>query len=313
MQKMKWSEGHAKMTMLGISLVVLLVLFGVSVANSSDVCMNNAQLGLNLTWWIGVNNLAAFVLVAMVTSKVNPMYIVFYVGVLFVPWHIVGFIIGVTSQITCLTGWHAVGVTAAIIFIVDVVLVLLSLAMFFRPAPHAYDTVRATKPFWQKRAFYLALFIGVSSLIAMSLGSANLSDSCLTPNSTGINLAQWTVVIGTVTFGLFCVLAVTGTIANARTMCKQTAMERGLDGCVRASDAITVIVTVLWVVFLVVWIPLGLFLAASTQAACITGGHSAVTAGFFFSLLLPITAVITIDAYTKQMWAFDAQAASQIP
>jgi hypothetical protein len=297
----KWDASHMKMTVLCVALLVLLLLFGISASKSNDVCMDNAQLGLNLTWWIGINNFAAFVLVAMAVSEVSPVYIGFFIGVLFVPWHIVGFIIGVTSQISCITGFHAVGVTATLIFVIDVLLVLATLAMFIRLQPHAHDSQEGMKPFWMKSAFYMVLVIGLAGLVAMSLGSANMNDSCLRPDATNIDLAEWIVVTGTFTFGLFCILAVAGAISNARTMCMETSTSRGLDKCAKGSNAVAVVVAALWLVFLIVWIPLGIFLAASTQATCIVDGHTALAAGFFTSLLLPIVAVVTINIYTKQI------------
>jgi hypothetical protein len=293
---------HMTMTMLCGCLFVLILLFGISAANSGDDCMDNAQLGLNLTWWIGINNFAAFVLVAMAVGQVGPMYIAFFIGVLFVPWHIIGFIIGVTSQSSCVTGWHAVGVTAAIIFVIDVVLVVATLLMFLRPQLHDNNTPREMKPMWMKSSFYVVFLIGAAGLVAMSLGSAHMKDSCLRSDATGVDLAEWIVIAGTVTLGLFVILAVTGAIANGRALCHETSVSRGLDECARGCNAAAAIAAALWLVFLVVWIPLGIFLAASTQAACITdSGHMELAAGFFTSMLLPIAAVVTINIYTKQL------------
>lgn len=302
---MKGNQGHMNMTMLCVCLFVLVLLFGISVANSGDDCMDNAQLGLNLTWWIGINNFAAFVVVAMAVGKVGPMYIAFFIGFLFVPWHIIGFIIGVTSQVSCVTGYHAVGVTAAIIFVIDVVLVLATLLMFIRPQLHDNDMQRDMQPMWRKSAFHVVFLIGVAGIVAMSMGSAHMKDSCLRYDATGVDLAEWIVIAGTVTLGLFVILAVAGAIANGRTLCKETTAERGLDKCSKGCNAVAVVAAALWIVFLVVWIPLGIFLAASTQAACITeSGHTELAAGFFTSMLLPIAAVVTINVYTKKMVDF---------
>lgn len=313
MMMMKWNDAHRKNFAFAVGLALLLLLFGIAVANSNDACMANAQLGLNLTWWTGINNFAAFVLVILMYKNTNPMMIVMYIGFLFVPWHVIGFILFATSQSSCLSPLRAVGAAAALIFVVDVLLVVTGVLMYFRPAPHPHraDLAGATggpqKQWWMKKTFYLGLFIGAASLVALSIGAGYMEDDCLSDDPTGIDLAQWILTLGTVTFAFFCVLAVAGITAHGHALCKENVYANGFDWIVKACNAISVLVAIVWAVFLIVWIPLGLFLAASTQAECITGstsGQMALTAGLVFSLLLPIAAVATVDKYTTKLWNF---------
>lgn len=300
---------HRKLAMVCVVLFVLLVLFGVSIVHSDDSCMNNAQLGLNLTWWTGINCFAAFLLVVCVAyiPRFKPIFVVWAVGVFFLPWHVIGFIIFATTQSSCLSGGHAVGIAAAFIFAIDVVVILTGIGMYFRPKPKHHE--HRSKPWWQKASFYLMLGVGVASVIGMSIGSSYMNDSCLTTDPSGINLVQWILTLSTVTFGFFCIVGVTNAISHSRQLCMNYYQEQtGMEG-VRVADTVAIAITVLWTVFLVVWVPVGIFLVASTQSSCITGsssGHAALTAGLFFSLLLPLAAAYIVDHYTQdKIWAFD--------
>lgn len=292
------------------SLLLLLTIFGISVAKSDDVCMSNAELGINLTWWIGINNFAAFVLVIVIAyNAIDSIWIATFVGALFVPWHVIGFIIFTTTQKSCISDGHAVGVAAVFIFVLDVCLVLTGLVLTFQPVAASQGSTttgsEAQKPWWKKRTIYIVAAIGVSSAIAMAIGSSYLNDSCLTSDPTGIDLAQWILTLGTVTLFFFVIVTCVALFGHGSRTTKLS--YSGFSIASLFSDYIVIALTAIWVVFLIVWIPLGLFLAASTQAACISSsssGQSALTAGLFFSLLLPIAAVTTINIYTARLWTF---------
>lgn len=306
---MRWTPERMRTGMVGASLFLLLLLFSISIANSDDVCMANAQLGLNLTWWTGINNFAAFVLVLMAVYVIKPMHTVLCVAAFFVPWHVIGFIIFVTTQSGCIAHGHAVGVAAVVIFVIDVLLVLAGLAMYFRPKPRDLHGAGAggafeKKAWWKKTSMYIALLVGISSLIAMSIGASNLDDSCLSDDPSGIDLAQWIMALGVVTFTFFCILSVCGIAYYMSTMDPNARNSVCCyNGIGKASDIAAIWITSAWAVFLIVWIPLGLFLAATTQAACIPD-HAALSAGLFFSLVLPVAAAYTIDNYTAFLWKF---------
>jgi hypothetical protein len=299
---------HRTNAMVLFSLFVLLLLFGISVRNSDDTCMAGAELGIDLTWWIGVNNFAAFLVVILAAYVGNKLLVAALVGMFFVPWHVIGFVLFTTTQKTCVTDTHAVGVVAVLIFVIDVCIVLLSVWMYFQPRPvESFDLTpnSSDKPWWKKQTLYLVFGVGITGVIIMSIGSSYMNDSCLTQDPTGINLAHWIVTMGTVTVAFVFIVALVSALARASRYCYKR-----YDGPTLArktGDQAVVGVTSVWIVFLVVWVPLGFFIASSTQAGCISSsssGQSALSAAFFLGLLLPAAALAIMNLYTSKVFTF---------
>lgn len=301
----------AKSIAVGLSCVVLLVVFGVVAMRSDDACMANAQLNLNLTWWTGINCFAAIVLVLLAAYVLKAIRIAWFIGLFFVPWHVIGFILFTTSQSSCITNAHAVGIASVFIFAADVLLILGALRMYlnvrFKPTNGPDAVASASAAPWKKLTMYTTLAVGLFSVVGVGIGSAYLNDSCLTPNAIGINLAQWILTISTVTFVYFLVVTFIGAMFHAHKMCCAenycgTETERSA-----LVDHVTTLLTAVWAVFLIVWVPLGIFLVASTQASCLTStssDHTSLTVGFAFSMFLPLIAIHSVDHYTERILDF---------
>ena len=302
---------RAKLAVVGLSFVVLFFVFGVAIMDSGNSCMDHAELGLNLTWWTGVNCVAAFLLVLLAVYVLKAIRIAWFIGLFFVPWHVIGFILFTTSQSSCITSVNSVGIAAVCIFVADVILIVAALGMYLSVRfknHHSPDAGPPTAP-WKRMTAYTMLAVGVFSVVGVGIGSSYLNDSCLTPDPTGVNLAQWILTISTVTFVFFLIVTVLSVVFHLQKMCC------GNNYCgselekMALVDHVSALLTAIWAVFLIVWVPLGIFLVVSTQASCITttsSDHTSLTVGFVLSMFLPLIAIHSVDHHTERILDFES-------
>lgn len=295
------------------TMALVLLASGVGFVEMNDACMAGATNGLTLSWWLQVNcvivQMMFFPMLVSCCSRSRTRCLVYYEAIfaciLLLPWHVVGLFIAYTSQKACFSQSRLVGIVFACMYAYDAVGILVLVQRSVDIQMKARHRRRELLCCF-KYSVWISLFVVLVSGALIVIAASNLADACLVDDPTGVNIAQWELIMG-------CASLLAVVISGAFLACQR--MPAGdKNGRVELReielaemqrphlDELIAGTVKLWVFFIIVWVSYGLFLVANTQRGCVNGS-APLTTGFVLSVvILPLAAIGIINHYTERFW-----------